>query len=156
MNIVRVLVQALYLAFFCFNLNYIFLYLCDISIGGSKVARRMPPNPLGQNFFIFIQFLGKIGQITCQGLAHPHLGYPGSATDISIILQLPDFLVFSAKFMSDYDKHNMGNTSKEMVDRYANFVVGDLEKNRMNSVQFTKVKFDCFTIYVFLRKIWRT
>ena len=40
-------------------------------------------NPPGQNFFIFVQFSGKIGQIVCwrspPGLVRP-LGNPGSAT----------------------------------------------------------------------------
>ena len=45
--------------------------------------RRAPP-PLGQNFFIFMQFSGNIGQIIGWrpplGLAHPPLGNPRSAT----------------------------------------------------------------------------
>ena len=42
------------------------------------------PPPLAQNFFIFMQFSGKIGQIIGWrpplGLAPPPLGNPGSAT----------------------------------------------------------------------------
>ena len=43
------------------------------------------PPPLGQNFFNFMQFLGKFGKIVCwrplpEGLAPPHQGNPGSAT----------------------------------------------------------------------------
>ena len=45
------------------------------------------PSPLAQNFFIFMQFSGKIGQIIgwrppSLGLAPPPLGNPGSATAI--------------------------------------------------------------------------
>ena len=53
--------------------------------GGSKGGRqgRAPP-PLGQNFFIFMQFLRKIGQIVGWrpplGIGAPPLGNPGSAT----------------------------------------------------------------------------
>ena len=47
----------------------------------------MRPPPLAQNFFIFMQFSGKIGQIIGWrppplGLAPPPLGNPGSATAI--------------------------------------------------------------------------
>ena len=58
-----------------------------ITIGGSRGgAQGRAPPPLGQIFFIFMQFLGKIGQIVCWrppplGLAPPRLGNPGSATD---------------------------------------------------------------------------
>ena len=45
--------------------------------------------PPGQNFLIFMQFSGKIGQIVCcrppLGLAHPPLGNPRSATDLWFI-----------------------------------------------------------------------
>ena len=57
--------------------------------GGSKggCEGRAPP-PLAQNFFIFMQFLGKIGQIIGWapplGLAPPPLGNPGSATALSL------------------------------------------------------------------------
>ena len=55
-----------------------------ISSGGSKGGRegRAPP---AQNFFIFMQFSGRIGQIIGWrlplGLVPPPLGNPGSATD---------------------------------------------------------------------------
>ena len=58
-----------------------------IAIGGSRGgAQGRAPPPLGQIFFIFMQFFGKIGQIVCWrppplGLAPPRLGNPGSATD---------------------------------------------------------------------------
>ena len=53
-------------------------------LGGGAQGRAPPP--LGQIFFIFMQFLGKIGQIVCWrppplGLAPPRLGNPGSATE---------------------------------------------------------------------------
>ena len=52
-------------------------------LGGAGGAR---PAPLGQNFFVFMQFLGKIGQIVCWrplwGWRPPRLGNPRSATDI--------------------------------------------------------------------------
>ena len=54
--------------------------------GGSKGGARdaWPPPLLAQNFFIFMQFSGKIGQIIgwrpSLGLAPPALGNPGSAT----------------------------------------------------------------------------
>ena len=52
--------------------------------GGSKGAQKTPA-PSAQNFFIFMQFSGKIGQIIGWrpplGLAPPPLGNPGSATD---------------------------------------------------------------------------
>ena len=50
--------------------------------GSARDARPLPP--LAQNFFIFMQFLGKIGQIIGWppplGLAPPPLGNPGSTT----------------------------------------------------------------------------
>ena len=51
--------------------------------GGARDARP----PLGQNFFIFMQFLGKIRQIvgwrpSPLGLAHPPLVNPESATEM--------------------------------------------------------------------------
>ena len=46
---------------------------------------RPPRPPMAQNFFIFMQFSGKIGQIIGWrpplGLAPPPLGNPGSATE---------------------------------------------------------------------------
>ena len=49
--------------------------------------------------------------------------------------------------MSDCDKYNKGKTSEEMVDGFVNFVFFVIgEKTRMNSVKFTNVKFDCFTL----------
>ena len=52
--------------------------------GGFRGARGTSPPPT-QNFFLFMQFLGKIGQMvgTALGLAPP-LGNPGSATDNGI------------------------------------------------------------------------
>ena len=53
-------------------------------IGGSR--GREDVRPSGPIFFIFMQFLGKLGQIICWrpplplGLSHPPLGNPGSAT----------------------------------------------------------------------------
>ena len=55
-----------------------------LSSGGSKGGMRDACPPLAQNFFIFMQFLGKIGQIIgwrpSLGLAPPSLGNPESAT----------------------------------------------------------------------------
>ena len=63
-------------------------FTCDFSLVCIPVADlrghegRAPPLP--QNFFIFMQFSGKIGQIigwrSPLGLAPPPLGNPGSAT----------------------------------------------------------------------------
>ena len=54
--------------------------------GAARDAR--PPPPLAQNFFIFMQFSGKIDQIigwrTPLGLAPPPLGNPGFATAIDV------------------------------------------------------------------------
>ena len=52
-------------------------------LGGGDKGRAPPP--LDQNFFIFMQFSGKFGQIIGwrpppPGLAHPPLGNPRSAT----------------------------------------------------------------------------
>ena len=58
-------------------------------LGGGR-ERRAPP-PLAQNFFIFMQFSGKIGQIIGWrpplGLVPPPLGNPGSATANDAVLQ---------------------------------------------------------------------
>ena len=62
---------------------------CIISVlinGGSRGARDARPLPLGQNFFIFMQFSGQIGQIVCWRTPpvlrgwRPPLGNPGSTT----------------------------------------------------------------------------
>ena len=64
-------------------------YLCVVHASGGS-GGGVPRAPPAQNFFIFMQFLGKIGQIIGWrappplGLAPPPLGYPGSATACSV------------------------------------------------------------------------
>ena len=76
--------QAFIVAFNTFMRCLLFISMY-VSIAGSKGrgTRDVRPPPLDQNVFIFMQFLGEIGQIVCwrppQRLAPP-LGNPGSTT----------------------------------------------------------------------------
>ena len=67
------------------NRSYDFGVEGNLSSGRSKGGASLAPPPLAQNFFIFMQFSGKIDQIIGWrplplGLVPPPLGNPGSAT----------------------------------------------------------------------------
>ena len=78
---------------------------CTVFSGGSKRgARDACPPSLVQNFFIFMQFLGKIGQIIDWrppplGLASPPLGNPGSATGFPSCFMVHITITSKIKFM---------------------------------------------------------